>query len=234
MQKDRTDAILIPEVPAMILQETKKVMRRKEIDYIFAVGVITLMTGLSEYLHEPEIIFPEIAALTAGALAAPAQTWKVNKRQMTGYIAICAIIGVCIVRYLEIGHWGQMTVAFAAGQLIFLCSKTTFAPMISAAVLPVLLQTESWIYPISAVSLTGIVCILQSISVKAGVHQKVNYVPADPVSTAAVKKGIKRTVCGAFLAAAALATDWKFAAAPPLLVAFTEFTGKPKGAGKEV
>lgn len=44
---------------------------------------------------------------------------------------------------------GTDGVCFLCGQMIFLCSKTTFAPMISAAVLPVLLQTDTWIYPVS-------------------------------------------------------------------------------------
>lgn len=126
-------------------------VKRNWLNYIFTIAVIVLMTGIAEYCREPEIIFPEIAALAAGALSAPEQIWRVNRSRMFCYIAVCSILGVIVVRYLPFGYWGQMVSAFSAGQMIFLCSKTTFAPMISAAVLPVLLQTDTWIYPVSAV-----------------------------------------------------------------------------------
>lgn len=157
-------------------------VKRNWLNYIFTIAVIVLMTGIAEYCREPEIIFSEIAALAAGALSAPEQIWRVNRSRMFCYIAVCSILGVIVVRYLPFGYWGQMVSAFAAGQMIFLCSKTTFAPMISAAVLPVLLQTDTWIYPVSAVGLTALICILQLISVKAGAHLSESYQPLPAVS----------------------------------------------------
>lgn len=38
------------------------------------------MVGVSELLGEKEIIFPEITALTVGAIAAPKHSWKVAAR----------------------------------------------------------------------------------------------------------------------------------------------------------
>ena len=61
--------------------------------------------------------------------------------------------------------------------------------MISAAVLPVLLQTDTWIYPVSAVGLTALICILQLISVKAGAHLSESYQPLPAVSADRVKNG---------------------------------------------
>lgn len=38
-------------------------VKRNWLNYIFTIAVIVLMTGIAEYCREPEIIFPEIAAL---------------------------------------------------------------------------------------------------------------------------------------------------------------------------
>ena len=207
-------------------------VKRNWLNYIFTIAVIVLMTGIAEYCREPEIIFPEIAALAAGALSAPEQIWRVNRSRMFCYIAVCSILGVIVVRYLPFGYWGQMVSAFAAGQMIFLCSKTTFAPMISAAVLPVLFQTDTWIYPVSAVGLTALICILQLISAKAGAHLSESYQPLPAVSADRVKNSCIRILCMAVLSAGVLPLGWKFCVAPPLLVAFTEMSEKSVKPGR--
>ena len=207
-------------------------VKRNWLNYISTIAVIVLMTGIAEYCREPEIIFPEIAALAAGALSAPEQIWRVNRSRMFCYIAVCSILGVIVVRYLPFGYWGQMVSAFSAGQMIFLCSKTTFAPMISAAVLPVLLQTDTWIYPVSAVGLTALICILQLISVKAGAHLSESYQPLPAVSADRVKNSCIRILCMAVLSAGVLPLGWKFCVAPPLLVAFTEMSEKSVKPGR--
>ena len=56
------------------------------------------MVGVSELLGEKEIIFPEITALTVGAIAAPKHSWKVSRARMILLIAVCSVIGILIVR----------------------------------------------------------------------------------------------------------------------------------------
>ena len=52
-----------------------------------------------------------------------------------------AVLGVGIVLFLPAALWVKITVAYAVSEVIFLFSGTSFAPMISAIVLPVLLST---------------------------------------------------------------------------------------------
>ena len=104
--------------------------------------------------------------------------------------------------------------------------------MISAAVLPVLLQTDTWIYPVSAVGLTALICILQLISVKAGAHLSESYQPLPAVSADRVKNSCIRILCMAVLSAGVLPLGWKFCVAPPLLVAFTEMSEKSVKPGR--
>lgn len=62
--------------------------------------IVTLMTGVSELTSEPEIIFPEAAAIALGALIAPGLPWKVNKISALMLVFICAVAGLTISRYV--------------------------------------------------------------------------------------------------------------------------------------
>ena len=135
------------------------------------------MVGVSELLGEKEIIFPEITALTVGAIAAPKHSWKVSRARMIILIAVCSVIGILIVRFSPFPKAVGLTAAFALCQVIYLMSGTSFAPLISAAALPVLMDTETIIYPISAVTMTALTCLAQYILERAGVCEKEDFVP---------------------------------------------------------
>lgn len=125
---------------------------------ITAVAVTAIMIIAAVVIKEKEIIFPEIAAIAIGWLAAPKKSWKVNEFQMIFMIAVCAFAGIAIVRYLNADIKIQIILSFIFAQTVYLISNTTFMPAISAAVLPVLLQTETIIYPLSAIIFTSLVC----------------------------------------------------------------------------
>ena len=135
------------------------------------------MVGVSELLGEKEIIFPEITALTVGAIAAPKHSWKVSRARMILLIAVCSVIGILIVRFSPFPKAVGLTAAFALCQVIYLMSGTSFAPLISAAALPVLMVTETIIYPISAVTMTALTCLAQYILERAGVCEKEDFAP---------------------------------------------------------
>ncbi len=179
------------------------------ISVLAMLGIITVMIGLSQILGEKEIIFPEIAALSAGLFLAPKRSWQVSGIRMIVLISVCAVCGVAIVRYVPFPLLGQMILAFAVCQVILGFSRTTFAPMISAMVLPVLLQTDQWIYPLAASGLTALIVLLYRLLIHAGVCKAETYEPV-------------------FLAA-----GWQFCVAPPLLVAFQEFSN-PRSKARNV
>ena len=116
--------------------------------------IITAMVGAAEILHQHEIIFPEITAIAVGALMAPKMTWNTSRSRILIFIMICALCGVGIVLFVPGPVWFKVTLAYGIAEVIYLCSGTSFAPMISAIALPVLLGTESAVYPIAAFLLT--------------------------------------------------------------------------------
>lgn len=200
----------------------------KSIFYILAsILTVAVMVGFAEILNQSEIIFPEISAIAVGMILAPKRSWQTSKIRIVVLITICAVSGVAIVRYVPLDKWMQMLIAFAVCQLIFSFSKTSFAPMISAAVLPVMLDTESIIYPISAVLLTLMIIGIVTLLEKLGLKQTEEFTPLPHPDKHDFLNILLRCIIAGAVIFSALTLDFKFAVAPPILVAFTEFS-KPE------
>lgn len=194
------------------------------IPYISTLLLVGLMVGIAELLNEKEIIFPEITALAVGYMVAQKRSWKVNGKRMLLLITICATVGVLIVRYSGLALFPQMIIAFSFAQILFMFSGTTFAPFVSAIVLPVMMQTKSFIYPISAVVLTILVIGFHQLFLKMKIREDEEYIPVLLNSKDDIIDTALRIVCVAIVGFVAIYFDFKFVIAPPLLVAFTEFS----------
>lgn len=191
-----------------------------------AILIMTfLMVGTSEIFHNMEIIFPEIAAITIGSIFLPNMFWETDKIRILIYITLCAVLGVLIVLFCPGSHIVKLIFAFFLAQVIFILSGTSFAPMISAMVLPILLQTTSKAYLISAISFTALALVIRIIFEKTGYRQKETFekIKRGPLD---FRDLFVRVVIGAVLIILAIKSGLKFMMAPPLLVAFTELTNR--------
>ncbi len=207
---------------------------KRLIKYLCVIAVILVMVLASDLLDEKEIIFPEIAALSIGCFLAPKLNWQTSYVRMIIYIEVCAAMGMCIVVLIPLPLWIQVSLAFAVGQIVFMLSHTSLAPMISAIVLPVLLQTRSPVYLVATLLLTGLVVAIRILLERVSIMEKNTFSPLPaPVKTDWGAFAF-RTVCVAILACICLRFDGKFFVAPPLLVAFTELSkvGHPAGKNK--
>lgn len=203
-------------------------MERKNQTEIITAGMILLlvgiMVGLSEFTGEKEIIFPEITALGVGALLAPKKSWQVSHTRMMALIAGCSFLGWCISVGFKMPLHFKVILAFVSCQLILLYSQTSFAPMISAMVLPVLMGTESLIYPVAAIGLTGLVIISEAILIKAGYKEKTAYRPLPMPDKEDWQQMLIRSLLVSLCVLIFVPRGMKCVVAPPLLVAFTEFS----------
>ena len=184
----------------------------------------TLMTGVSELTNEPEIIFPEAAAIALGAIISPRLPWKVNKLSALILVFICAVAGLTISRYVLLPIEYKLVIAYITGLFFYTFFGTSFAPIISAVVLPVLMNTQSLIYIAAAVSLTAFVLAARIVLERTGLRdrEKTEIAPlpdAECMAGFILKSAIVALVC-----IFAVKTGFKFLVCPPLLVAFTEFT----------
>ena len=112
------------------------------------------MVSIAEITGEREIIFPEVAALVVGSWVLEKQPWKVSKLGLVCLMTLCSIVGVLIVRYVNLGLTIEVLIGLVFTGLILKLSKTTLVPIISACILPIVLRTETWVYPISVFILT--------------------------------------------------------------------------------
>ena len=191
------------------------------------------MVGTAELLGEKEIIFPEITALTVGAIAAPKQSWRVSRVRMVLLIAICSVLGILIVRLSPLPKAINLAGAYLLCQVLYMFSGTSFAPMISAAALPVLMGTETIIYPVSAVMMTILTVLVQYILERRGLYEHEEFSPVPRPDSFGIISAAVRTVIAAVLAFPLIRFGLNFCIAPPLLVAFTEFSNPASGARKK-
>lgn len=194
------------------------------IKYIVTLFIIGLMVGVSEILNEREIIFPEIAAIAVGSFIAPKFAWNSDYKRIFLLICISAIFGVLIVRFVPLPMAFQAIIAFALAQLIFINSGTSFAPMISAMVLPVLLQTSSMVYIISAILLTLLILIVRFLLEKFKIVESLSFKSLPLANKNTYLISLFRVFLGGIVLIVAIYLDHKFVAAPPFLVAFTEMS----------
>ncbi|MCR5666945.1 MAG: hypothetical protein K6G01_08955 [Eubacterium sp.] len=191
--------------------------------YSCFLGVVCLMLLLAEVTGETEIIFPELAAIGLGIFLSPKRSWATNKKRMLILLSLAAVIGILIVRFVPGPQWGQMLLAYAVSQLMLLYSRTTFAPFISAIVLPVMLGSDSIVYVISAIGLTAFVLGITWILEQFKIWDKEPFVQRQKATPMEYLKALVRIIIIGISIYLAFRIDIQYAVAPPVLVAFTEF-----------
>lgn len=203
----------------------KESIRKENLIKIITVIFLTvLMTGISEILDDKEIIFPEIAALAVGYVCAPKRSWMVNSARMFILITSSAVIGLLISLFMPGSLYIKVLTAFIVAQLIYMYSGTSLAPLISAVVLPVLIESDSVSYIISAAGMTAAIILFHEIFVKKKILPDESYTPEPAPDKEAYLRFLARTAFAAAFLIIALKSGWRFMAAPPLLVAFTELS----------
>ncbi len=191
--------------------------------------IMTAMTAAAEGSGEREIIFPEAAAIALGALVAPRLAWRTDKGSILLSIALCACLGVLIVRTLPLPLEWQLLLAYFVGQIVLIATRTGFAPLISAIVLPVLLQTRTLVYPVAAIVLTAVILLARCLSERLRLRPREGFSPLPPPGRGDLLALALRTLLAAAMCPVAVRTGWRFLVCPPLLVAFTEFS-RPQSA----
>lgn len=202
----------------------KQAEKGEIIPAVMTVAVIAAMCMISELLHDSEIIFPEIAALAIGYLCAPKRAWQVNSRRMAAFIGGGALLGLLISLWFPGGLYGKVLFAYVIAQILYLFSGTTLAPMISAVVLPVLIGTRALSYLISAVAMTLLIISLRRLLERKGYRRREAFRVLPGPGKMRWKDMLIRTAVAAVLLAPAVFAGWRYIAAPPLLVAFTELS----------
>ena len=190
-----------------------------------SAGLVTIMVFLSEILMENEIIFPETAALVIGAWLSPKHIWRTSREKMLLFMSIAAGAGYYISAYIEEAPlYLKIVVGMLVCMALVLISQTTMLPLISACILPILTEVNNIIYPLSVIILTAVVAGGQILLEKKKLKKVYRYKPIFYDVPLEIKRWTFIIIVMAVMTGFALHLDIRFIIAPPLIVAFCEFT----------
>lgn len=199
-------------------------MKKKLLPEFMTIVIVVTMVLMSEVFKEREFIFPEITALAVGAWLAPKQVWKTSRIKLIILISLFAVFGVVLVRYINIDIYFKVILGFVVCLFGLYVSKTTFAPLISAMILPVIVNSESWLYPIFATMMAVLIVLGQMFLEKYGYSYNFKYVPVENNLEETLYLNLKRVGALMIVAFIAIKLSLPFLIAPPLIVAFVELS----------
>ena len=197
--------------------------------YLCALVMIVLMIGVAELLHEKEIIFPEMAALTIGMWIVNKRVWRVRYWQMLLLMTLGACAGVLIVLYSPCSLVVNVAIAFSCAAVGLLFTRASLFPLISACVLPVLLKTESWVYPLSVFVMTLIIIAVQRWMEYFGLRKSIVYEPVERNWTADCFRWLSLMISVFAVTCLAVYTSNFYFIIPPLIVMYVEFVNSKAG-----
>lgn len=202
---------------------------KKIVKYLSALAMMVAMMALAEFTGETEIIFPEIAALTIGLWISNKHIWQVTDVQLVSLMTLAAIVGVLIVRYSPLPLVINITIAFVVAGVILTSQRSTLYPLVSALILPVLLHTTSWVYPLSVLAMTVILVVVKKIFEAKGIRNKTDYTPSDRPIKSAIVVWAAMTCSLLSIAAIGYYSTYIYIIIPPLIVSFVEFVNTKAG-----
>lgn len=127
---------------------------------MLAVGYCSLLGGLSTLPGWGYLLFPELGPLAATVLSRPNGRWASSTWQLIGIPTAAAVCGLWISNHVAIESLALLLAVLATRCLLSLL-RSSLAPALSAAALPVILGIHSWAYPVQiAIGLIGLAAVL--------------------------------------------------------------------------
>ena len=192
----------------------------------FSLFLVVVMVGVSELLGEREIIFPEIAALTVGAMISEKMPWKTDRPRMFILMSVSAFMGWGLALIDFVPVWVRIVGGFCICAVFLSAAHCSMLPMISASVLPVLMKCSSIVYPVSVIIMTGLVILMQLFLEKNGLRSKNGFIPEKQSYAELLLHWLMLLVLLGAVSAGALICGFPFMIAPPLIVGMTELSDR--------
>ena len=132
-------------------------MKKKNIPA--AILLVVGMFVIAEYIENKEIIFPEISALALGAWVMEKTSWGNNPLHFWVSPTLAALTGWAIMNFFPYTPFLMIAVAFILVVIQLELIGSSVFPSFSAAILPIILHSDSWYYPLSVCILTLIIAV---------------------------------------------------------------------------
>lgn len=129
--------------------------------YIVTSFFIALMALVAELTGQKEVVFPEAGALCVGLWLMPKAVWNVRSWQVPVLLTAAALIGLGINVLISVCFEVRFALAFVMVIALLCLVRCNMYPVVSAAMLPVLINTTSWVYPMSVLAISSILAIVR-------------------------------------------------------------------------
>lgn len=185
--------------------------------------LLTAMVAVAEATGQREVVFPEAAALGVGLWLMPKAVWRVRWWQVPLLLVVAALIGLAVNLLLPVGFEVRFLLAFLLAMALLRVVRCNMYPAVSAAMLPVLVDTTSWVYPLSVLVIALVLVAGQRLLQQ---EQRIEYHPFDLQHFALLALSL------AVPLAITLFVDvptLNFLVVPPLVVTMIEFSGRRSG-----
>lgn len=187
------------------------------------------MVGVSEWLGEKEILFPEMAALVLGLWVIDKKIWTISRPMLVILMTTCSIFGILLVCCSPFPLLVNIAISFVYTSLCLIVTRTSLTPITSATMLPVLLGTDSLIYPISVFVMSILVVSGQWLLEKNGLRHVVALDKKRGHYKHNTKHWIRLLFWLLLIAAIPVYTGKVYFIVPPLVVMFIEFSSSSSG-----
>ncbi len=136
------------------------------------------MIYLSHRLGLPQIALPTFGALLTGTWLVRDNLWHYSKRRLFLSLALSSAAGVLLSRLSatvgDPGIYPAVYAAFLATAGILIAGRTQIYPCFGAAILPILFQTASWLYPASVCAMALVLCAGRAVFERLGALRPLN------------------------------------------------------------
>lgn len=184
---------------------------------------LTLMVAVADASELREIVFPEAAALCVGLWLMPKAVWNIRGWQIPLYLTAAASIGLALNLLLPTGFEIRFALAFVLVMGLLRLVRCNMYPTVSAAMLPVLINTTSWLYPVCVLVISTLLAIGRGWLRQ---EERTEYHPFGggqlALLTVAVCLPLVVTHCAPI-------PTIRFLAVPPLVVTMIEFANRRSG-----
>lgn len=196
---------------------------------VASILLVTGMLGVAALLTDMEVIFPEIIALAVGAWVVKRCPWQSSSINIFLSPTLAAFTGMALLKFFPYRPFYLICVAFILVVIELQLLQSDVYPAISAAILPIIVHADSWIYAVAVGVLTGIVLLGKLYFDKEkGMELAYSRKPWLDQNSSFIPNGwqfwLKVFVAVALIAAVAVGADSIYLLAPPLIVAFIELS----------
>lgn len=184
--------------------------------------MLTAMVAVAEATGQREVVFPEAAALGVGLWLMPKAVWSVRWWHIPLLLVAAAFIGLGL-NMLPVFFEVRFLLAFVLAMTMLRLARCNMYPAVSAAMLPVLVGTTSWVYLLSVLAIALVLVAGQRLLQQ---EQRIEYHPFSFVQFAFLF--IALAVPLAIMLVVNIQTV-HFLVVPPLVVTMIEFAGRRSG-----